>query len=494
MKRLPLGRIAELVGGHLGDPTAAMREIGPDVCIDSRLATPGGLFVAFTGDHVDGHDYIAAAAERGASATLCHHVPSGLPDHVAAGCVVVDDVTAALGRLARGIIDGAPDVVVIGITGSQGKTSTKDLLAQVLAGAGPTVAPQGSFNNEIGVPLTATQVDDSTSFLVSEMGARGRHHITYLCSLTPPQIGIVLNVGQAHVGEFGNTDAIAVAKGELVEQLPADGWAVLNGVDERVSAMAERTQARIALFSGGGHPKGSAELVVWADDVSADELDRHTLTLRVERPGQPEKQARVALQMVGRHHVGNATAAAAAALCAGLPLADIAAALSSATPLSRWRMEVRERPDGVVVLNDAYNANPDSMLAACETLARMTRRRRGEHPGVQSWAILGQMFELGDVATQEHEAIGRAVGSLQIDHLVTLGEDAAAMAVAARDAGCRDARVATDREAAAMMVHPAPGDIVLVKASRGMALETLAETLVAAGSVPAGNGPGGAAQ
>lgn len=494
MRRLPLGRIAGLTGGHLGDPAAAAREIGPDVCIDSRLATPGALFVAFPGDNVDGHDYIAAAAERGAAGTLCHHIPDGLSGDVAAGCVVVSDVTAALGALARGIVDRTPGLVVIGITGSQGKTSTKDLLAQVLGGAGPTIAPQGSFNNEIGVPLTATQVDDSTRFLVSEMGARGRHHIEYLCSLTPPRIGIVLNIGQAHVGEFGNTDAIALSKGELVEQLPADGWAVLNGVDDRVAAMAHRTRARVALFSGGGHPTGDAGLVVWADDVSADDLDRHAFTLRVERSGQPAEPARVQLQLVGRHHVGNAAATAAAALCAGLPLAGIAATLNTARPLARWRMEVEERLDGVVILNDAYNANPDSMLAACETLARMTRRRRTQYPRVQSWAILGQMFELGHVSTQEHEAIGRAVGALQIDHLITLGEEAAAMAVAARDAGCRDARIAADREAAATMIHPAPGDIVLVKASRAMALEKLAETLVAAGPVPAGNGPRGAAR
>lgn len=494
MKRLPLGRIAELAGGQLGEPAAAGREVGPDVCIDSRLATPGALFVAFPGDRVDGHDYIAAAAERGAAGTLCHHIPEGLPADAAAGCVVVGDVTTALGKLARGIIDASPGLVVIGVTGSQGKTSTKDLLAQVLSGAGPTVAPQGSFNNEIGVPLTATQVDDSTAFLVSEMGARGQHHIEYLCSLTPPRIGIVLNVGQAHVGEFGSTDAIATAKGELVEQLPPDGWAVLNGVDDRVAAMAGRTRARVALFSGAGHPNRTADLVVWADEVTADDLDRHSLTLRVERPGHPAEQAHVQLQLVGRHHVGNAAATAAAALCAGVPLVDVAAALSAATPLSRWRMEVRERPDGVVILNDAYNANPDSMLAACEALARMIRRRRAHQPQVQSWAILGQMFELGDVTTSEHEAIGRAVGSLQIDHLVTLGDDAGHMAIAARDAGCRDARIATDREAAAMMVHPAPGDIVLVKASRAMALEKLAETLIDAGSAQPGNGPRGAAQ
>lgn len=494
MKRLPLGQLAEIVGGHLVDPSAAAREVGPDVCIDSRLATFGALFVAFPGEHVDGHDFIAAAAERGAAATLCQRVPAGLPAEVAAGCVVVEDATRALGRLARSIVDSIPELIVIGVTGSQGKTSTKDLLAQVLADAGPTVAPQGSFNNEIGVPLTATRVEADTRFLISEMGARGRHHISYLCSITPLRIGVVLNVGQAHVGEFGSREAIAIAKGELVEQLPVDGWAVLNGVDRRVTGMAARTRARIALFSGGGRPDGDADLLVWADEVSADDLDRHSLTLRVERSGQPAEQARVDLSLVGRHHIGNAAAAAAAALCAGLPLSGIARALSAATALSRWRMEVHERPDGVVILNDAYNANPDSMLAACDTLARMTRRRRTHRPEVRSWAILGQMFELGDVSAHEHEAIGRAVGSLQIDHLVALGADAAGMVAAARATGCPHAVRADDITAATALLQPAPGDIVLVKASRAMGLEKLAETLVAAGATSAGDGASGAAQ
>lgn len=494
MKRLPLGRLAEIVGGQLGDPSADAREVGPDVCIDSRSATAGALFVAFPGEHVDGHDYIAAAAARGAVASLCQRIPADLPAAVAAGCVVVPDVTVALGRLARSIVDSSPDLIVIGVTGSQGKTSTKDLLAQLLGGAGPTVAPQGSFNNEIGVPLTATQVDADTRYLISEMGARGRHHLTRLCSLTPPSIGVVLNVGQAHVGEFGSREAIAVAKGELVEQLPPEGWAVLNGVDRRVAAMAGRTAARVALFSGGGRPHGDAGLVVWADGVSADDLDRHSLTLRVERPGRAPEQARVELRLVGRHQVGNAAAAAAAALCAGLPLPRIAAALSAATPVSRWRMEVHQRPDAVVIVNDAYNANPDSMLAACETIARMTRRRRTHRPGVQSWAILGQMFELGDVSTHEHEAIGRAVGSLRIDHLVALGADAAAMVAAARGAGCKDAVVAENTDAAVAVVRLAPGDIVLVKASRAMGLEKVAETLATAEADVTGNGASGAAQ
>lgn len=486
MDQLTLGRIAEAVGGRLADPTAADRLVGPDVVIDSRRTTPGALFVAFSGDNVDGHDFIARARELGAAGTLCARVPDGLPADAAAGCVLVADPTAALGLLARRVIEDHPEVTVIGITGSSGKTSTKDLLAQVLATAGPTVAPEGSFNNEIGVPLTATRVETGTRHLVSEMGARGRHHIEYLCSLTPPRIGVVLNVGQAHVGEFGSREAIAVAKGELVEQLPADGWAVLNGTDRHVSAMATRTRAHIALFSGAGRPDTAADLLVWADRVGADDMDRHNFILRVERSDGTTEQAAVALGLVGRHHVANAAAAATAALCVGLPLNQVAEALSAATQQSRWRMELTERPDGVVVVNDAYNANPDSMLAACDTLARMTRRRRTSRPDVRSWAVLGQMFELGDVSVAEHEAIGRAVGSLQIDHLIALGDDAPRMVEAARAAGCENATMAVDAAAAIELVRPAPGDIVLVKASRAMGLEKVAESLVTQGREASG--------
>lgn len=486
MDRLTLGSIAEVTGGRLADPSAAERVVGPDVVIDSRKATRGALFVAFAGDNVDGHDFIAKAGELGAAGTLCQRVPADVPPDVAAGCVVVHDPAVALGRLARRVIDDHPEVAVIGITGSQGKTSTKDLLAQVLATAGPTVAPEGSFNNEIGVPLTATRVVTGTRHLVSEMGARGRHHIEYLCSLTPPRIGVVLNVGQAHVGEFGSREAIAVAKGELVEQLPADGWAVLNGTDRRVSAMSSRTRARVALFSGAGRPDTPADLLVWADRVEADDMDRHRFILRVERPDGDTNEASVALHLVGRHHVANATAAATAALCVGLPLTQVADALTAATQRSRWRMELTERPDGVVVVNDAYNANPDSMLAACDTLARMTRRRRAARPGVRSWAVLGQMFELGDVSAEEHEAVGRAVGSLQIDHLIALGTDAPRMVEGARAAGCENATVAADVAAAVQLVRPAPGDVVLVKASRAMGLEDVAEALVARGREASG--------
>ncbi|OYO13186.1 hypothetical protein CGZ98_05810 [Enemella evansiae] len=491
MEPLTLTRLAEVTGGRLaaGDP-ADDRQVGPDVVIDSRRVTPGALFVALAGEHVDGHDYLGAAAEAGAGAYLVQRIPDGLDDRIAAACVVVDDPVAALGRLGRSVIDALPELTVIGITGSSGKTSTKDLLAQLLADAGETVAPEGSYNNEIGVPLTATRADASTRFLISEMGARGRGHISYLCELTPPSIGVVLNVGQAHVGEFGSRDAIAVAKGELVEALPSDGWAVLNGTDSRVSAMAERTSARVALFSAAGQPDQPADLLVWADEPDADDLDRYSFTLVVERkravgveqPGAETQRHAVALRLVGRHQVANAVAAAAAAIVAGLDPAQVATGLSAATSRSRWRMEVSERGDGVVVLNDAYNANPDSMMAALESLAAMVRRRR-HRPGFEQargWAVLGEMLELGDTARAEHEAVGRAVGQLGIDHLVALGADAEAMVDAARVAGCPDPVVAGETGEAIARVRPEPGDLVLVKASRLMALERVAEALLAA--------------
>ena len=485
MEKLTLRRLAEVVDGRLHDEAGADRLVGPDVVIDSREATPGALFVAFAGEQVDGHDYIAKAAGLGAVATLCQQVPADLASEAAVGCVIVADQTAALGKLARHLTE-RPGLAVIGITGSQGKTSTKDLVAQVLAGHGETVAPQGSFNNEIGVPLTATRVNDSTRFLVSEMGARGIGHIRYLCSLTPPSIGVILNVGHAHVGEFGSQDAIAEAKGELVEALPADGWAVLNGTDRRVVAMASRTRARVALFSGGGHPDTAADLIVWADGVTADDFDRHRFTLRVERPDAEPQAAEVTLRLVGRHHVGNAAAAAAAAICAGMELPDVAGALAEATPQSRWRMEVSERADGVIIVNDAYNANPDSMLAALDTLARITRRRRTRQPGIRSWAILGQMFELGETSLDEHVAIARAVGSLQIDHLIALGEFADDMMTSALAAGCPAPTTARDAAHAAELAKPAPGDIVLVKASRAVGLEKVADALLAAGDETTG--------
>ncbi len=465
MRPIDAGRLAEWAGGELRGDAAA--SVGPDVVIDSRLVTHGSVFVAIGGERVDGHDYVADVLAAGAGAALVsRRVDTG------GNQIVVDDTIAALSSLARGVVSDAAagGLVVVGITGSSGKTSTKDLIAQVFADAGPTVAPPGSFNNEIGLPLTACRVDADTRYLVAEMGARGIGHISWLCSITPPAIGAVLNVGTAHLGEFGGVDGIAQAKGELVEALPATGWAVLNADDPRVVAMASRTQAQLALFAVGAEPRDAA-LRVWASDVTADHLQRHAFTLNAA--GATSGRAGVQLTVMGEHQVPNALAAAAIALAAGLGVDAVAASLSAATARSRWRMELAERADGLAVLNDSYNANPDSMTAALRALSRMRR------PGGRLVAVLGDMLELGEDAPAEHEAIGALASESGVDELIAVGAFARDLA---RGYGTdRPSGNFEDRESAtvAALAAVGPADVVLVKASRGLALNHVADALLA---------------
>src|SRR5882757_3038895 len=346
MIALRLAEIAAACGGTVHDGAAEALVDGP-VVVDSRLVTPGALFVAVPGERVDGHDFAARAVAAGAAAVLATR-PVGVP------AVVVADTVEALGRLAGLVVSrlaAEHDLVVVAITGSQGKTSTKDLIAAVLEAHGETVAPPGSFNNEIGLPLTALRAGPSTRHLVLEMGARGIGHIRYLCEIAPPRIGVVLNVGVAHVGEFGSRDAIAVAKGELVEALPPGGTAVLNADDPLVAGMAARTKARVLTFGLNG-----AE--VTAEQVTLEAGRGHFVLVT------PSGRAPVTLQVHGLHQVGNALAAAAVGHEVGMSAEQIAPALAAAAPRSRWRMEVSTRADGLTVVNDAYNANPDSMRAA----------------------------------------------------------------------------------------------------------------------------------
>lgn len=480
------------VAGTSADPT-----VGPDVVIDSRRATPGALFIAFPGERVDGHDFVAAAVERGAVAAITQRpVEAGVP------CLVVDDPQRALAALARHVVDTSPDLAVVGITGSSGKTSTKDLLAQVLRTAGPTVAPIGSFNNEIGAPLTATGCDAATRFLVAEMGARGLGHVAYLCSVTPPTVAVELNVGHAHLGEFGSQDAIAQAKGELVEALGVDGWAVLNGDDPRVTAMAGRTRGHVARFAVGHRPADGGEVLVWAEEPEADELGRYHYTLRVEdRTGLlPEggemvgSSFPVRLRQLGAHQVPNSLAAAAAAYVLGVDTQQIAAALSDAVALSHWRMEITERPDGVVILNDSYNANPDSMASGLATLAHIGANRQARDPQARTWALVGDMLELGDGAAEEHRRIGALAARLGITDLLAVGEYAADVVAGATEAnvGTR-AAVVPDKFAMTTAAAPlGPSDVVLVKASRGLALETVAADLAAGSGASDADETGGA--
>jgi UDP-N-acetylmuramoyl-tripeptide--D-alanyl-D-alanine ligase len=461
--------IATVLGAQLsgpGDHTAVVTAL----TADSRTVTPGALFVALSGEHVDGHDYVAAAATAGAAASFTRRPVEG------ALCLVVVDPLVALGRLSRYLVDraSAHGLQVVGITGSVGKTSTKDLLAQVLERAGPTVAAVGNLNNELGVPLTVARVDAETRFLVAEMGARGIGHIAYLCDIAPPRVGVVLNVGQAHVGEFGGKAAIARAKGELVEALPPEGWAVLNIDDPLVWAMRSRARARVLPWS----IIQPLEQGVWASGLVGDAYGRYSFALHDRRNGQSESKVQVQLQLTGRHQVANAVAAAVAALALGLELDQVAQALAEARPRSRWRMEMHDRSDGVTVINDSYNANPDSMRAALTTLAEVGGAAR------HTWAVLGDMLELGEVAPEEHAAIGRFAAQVGVEHLIAVGDHAVQITSAAVAAGLSSGRAVpvADKDAAVALltIDLAPGDVVLVKASRGLALDTVADDILAA--------------
>jgi len=463
--------IATVLGAQLsgpGDTTAVVTVL----TADSRAVSTGALFVALRGEHADGHDFVAAAAAAGAAAALTRHPVDG------ALCLVVVDPLVALGRISRYLVDRASPggLHVVGITGSVGKTSTKDLLAQVLERAGPTVAAVGNLNNELGVPLTVGLVDEQTRYLVAEMEARGIGHIAYLCDIAPPRVGVVLNVGQAHVGEFGGQAAIARAKGELVEALPPDGWAVLNIDDPLVWSMRRRTLAQLLPWS----TIQPLEDGVWASGLAGDAYGRYSFELHNGRDSQSESQ--VQLQLTGRHQVANAVAAAAAAVAVGLELDQVATALAAAGPRSRWRMELHDRSDGVTVINDAYNANPESMRAALTTLAELGRA--GRH----TWAVLGDMLELGETAAEEHAAIGRFAAQSGVEHLVAIGEYATQITSVAVAAGLPSTRAvpAADKAAAVAVVTSdlGPGDVVLVKASRGLALDTVADEILAAVGPP----------
>ncbi|MFF7456132.1 UDP-N-acetylmuramoyl-tripeptide--D-alanyl-D-alanine ligase [Kitasatospora sp. NPDC008115] len=464
MIALTLAEVAAAVGGTLAgaDPDAL---VTAPVEVDSRKVRPGGLFAAFVGEHVDGHDYAATAVGAGAVAVLASR-PVGVP------AVLVDSVVDALGKLARTVV-GRSDAAVVALTGSAGKTSTKDLIAQLLERLGDTVYPPGSLNNEIGHPMTALRVEDATRHLVLEMGARHKGDIEYLTSITPPRIGLVLNVGTAHVGEFGSQEAIAEAKGELVEALPADGAAILNADDRLVRAMASRTRARVVFFGE------SADADVRAQDVRLDSTGRPSFTLST-----PAGSAPVQLRLYGEHHVSNALAAAAVAMELGMTVDDTAEALSQAGALSRWRMEVVDRADGVTVVNDAYNANPDSMRAALRALISMGGRGPERR---RTWAVLGEMRELGEDSLAEHDAIGRLAVRLDVTKLVAVGgREAACMELGARNEGSwgEESVLVSDADAAVELLRSQlrPGDVVLVKASRSVGLEKVAEALLADGA------------
>ncbi len=436
--RLRSSDLAAAVGGRLDGPDVVV----DGASIDSRTVQLGQLFVPIVAER-DGHAFVGDALAAGAAAYLTAVAPVG------GTAVVVEDTLVALqaaGRHARGLLAGP----VVGITGSVGKTSVKDLLAGALARRRATAASARSFNNELGVPLTLLDAPDGTEVVVVEMGARGLGHIADLCAVAAPTVGVVTRVAAAHTEAFGSLDAIAQAKGELVEALPPEGTAVLVAADQRVAAMAGRTRATVLTFGPGG--------AVVAEGASLDEELRPRFHLRTPWGDVAD----VVLATRGLHQVDNALAAAAAALACGLAVEDVAAGLAEAE-LSPWRMDLSVTSGGGRVLNDAYNANPTSTEAALRSLAALPATRRV--------AVLGVMAELGDHAPEAHAAIGSLAAELGVE-VVAVGAPAYGTAPHVEHV--------PDPAAAVALVGPlGPDDAVLVKGSRVAGLEVVAEALLA---------------
>lgn len=459
-------QVAHAVGGELhGDPRIVVT--GP-VVVDSRLVEPGSLFVAIDGNNVDGADFAPAALDAGAVLVLANRPLPDIPT------VVVPDVQRALGELARDLLrrvrEAKPDLQIAAITGSYGKTTTKDTLAQLLAPDGATIWPKGSFNNEIGLPLTVATISPATDFAVLEMGADHPGNIEYLTRIALPQVGVVLAVGTAHMETFGSREGIAKAKSEMVQGTASDGAIVLNADDPLVAAMAQVAGPgqRVVTF---GRREGAD---VRAENVRLDALDRASFDLVVDGKSHP-----VQLKLVGEHHLSNALAAASAALLLGIAPKDVAERLSNASALSPHRMAVTERGDGITIIDDAYNANPEAMGAALTSLKKLAAPQRR-----RTVAVLGEMRELGpDVATEAHDGVGRVAVRLGVDQLLVVGDGARAMHEGAVQEGSwgSESIFVPDLDGARAVLAELlqPGDVVLVKASNGSGLWQLADELAA---------------
>jgi UDP-N-acetylmuramoyl-tripeptide--D-alanyl-D-alanine ligase len=446
MITLTAGEIALLVGGELLCDRDLLISKAP--VFDSRVATPGCFFLALKGENADGHEFAADAYRNGSMFSLTSQRIDG-------PCIVVKDVLEALSILAAFVRKRLDKLVVIGITGSQGKTSTKDLLTHMLGAVGPTVAPAGSFNNDLGLPITLLECDDRTRFCILEMGARHMGDIARLCEIAKPNIGVVLTVGTAHIGEFGSREVIAQTKGELIASLDKDGIAILGTYDEFTPKMASLHQGQVILFGE------KADIQVRAADVEMREGRPHFDLVT------PAGRDAVGMRAVGAHQVANALAVAAVGTALALPLELIASSLSTAEISSKWRMELHESAD-LLIINDAYNANPESMSAAMRALVLFAQERGGS-----AWAFVGKMNELGQTQAPQSAAIGALAVELGIDHLVEInapeyGEPVGAMVVHQRP---------TIESALDLVDYFAPGDVVLVKASRSQGFEVLAESL-----------------
>jgi UDP-N-acetylmuramoyl-tripeptide--D-alanyl-D-alanine ligase len=445
---LQASAIAAIVGGSLhGDD---LRVTEPPV-LNSADAIAGSLFLALKGENVDGHDFAADAFTRGAVVALVSKPVGG--NHI-----IVDDVTRALGALAHHVRKELKNLSVVGITGSQGKTTTKELLASVLSQVAETVAPSGNYNNDLGAPISLLRCTEKTKFCIVEMGARHLGDIAKLVAIAEPDIGVVLKVGTAHLGEFGSVELIAQTKSEMISSLPDSAVAILGNYDAFTPKMAELHKGRSVLFGEDG------KCSIRATDIEFREGRAHFDLVT------PEGRSAVGLRIVGMHQVANALAVAAIATELGLTLDQIAGGLSTAESNARWRMEIVELPQ-LLLINDSYNASPEAMSAALSTLALFAQERGGE-----SWAFLGKMHELGESSQSDHAAIGTLAQELGIDHLVCVG--APEFAATMSKNGPTSIHLCSDKaEALTIAENLNQGDVLLIKASRSEKLEELADAI-----------------
>jgi UDP-N-acetylmuramoyl-tripeptide--D-alanyl-D-alanine ligase len=458
---LALAEIAEIVGGRLVSAVPGDTVVGGSVHTDSRLVEAGSIFFALPGEVTDGALFAQGAVESGAALVIAEQELS-----LVVPLIVVPSGVAALAALAAAVVArvrATGTLSVVAITGSNGKTTTKNLLRAILERQAPTVAPQGSFNNHVGAPISMLAIDDRTRYLIVEMGASGAGEIARLVAIARPDIGVVLKVGLAHVGEFGGIDAVQRAKSEMVTDLPASAVAILNADDDRVAAMASMTPASVRWFGLGE----SAD--VRAEDIEATATGT-AFTLVVGDRRMP-----VRLRILGEHHVMNALAALTVARELGIDLGQAIEAIESVARAERWRMEVLLPDSGAIVINDAYNASPDSMAAALKTLAQV----RGDND--RTIAVLGEMAELGEYADEEHDRIGRLVVRLNVRKLIVVGHGARHIHNAAGLEGSWDGEsvlVETPDEAYDLLRDElGAGDIVLVKSSKSANLRFLGDRL-----------------
>ncbi|WP_336659205.1 UDP-N-acetylmuramoyl-tripeptide--D-alanyl-D-alanine ligase [Leucobacter sp. USHLN153] len=448
-----------LVAGELGAGTGTV--VSGESQTDSRELAPGQIFFARRGEETDGHRFVPQAVEAGAALLVVEHeVDARVPQ------IVVADSTVALGALATEVVRRvreAGGLTIVGITGSNGKTTTKNLVQAMAERVGSTVASAKSFNNEVGGPLTMLRVDSGTRTLVAEMGASAEGEIARLTAMAPPHIGVVLTVGLAHAGEFGGIETTFRTKSEMVRDLPESAVAVLNRDDPRVAKMAEMTRARVRWFGLGDDSD------VWASDIESS-ADGTRFTLHADGASAP-----VRFRVLGEHHVMNALAAATVGLELGLALPVIVESLEAAALAAPGRMEVLGGRDGITIINDAYNASPDSMSAALRTLAQIRK------PEGRSVAVLGAMSELGEYSIEEHMRIGLLAVRLRISQLVVVGDEARQLHISAINEGAWDGEsvfFSTQDEAYAYLTETLRADdTVLVKSSNAAGLQRLGDRL-----------------